>query len=77
MTGPWFSPSTPVSSTSKTDRHDITESGIKHHNPNPTLHIDILLLCIIINETNFILVFVGIVPISLLQYDPNIKVYLT
>ena len=36
-----FSPGTPVSSTNKTDPHDITEiqctveSGIKHHDPNP------------------------------------------
>jgi len=30
----WFSPGTPVSSTNKSDRHDITvERGIKHHNP--------------------------------------------
>ena len=33
--GWWFSPGTPVSSTNKTDRHNITESGIKHHNLNP------------------------------------------
>jgi hypothetical protein len=41
-TGWWFSPGTPVSSTNKTDRHDIIENqiqtciverGIKHHNP--------------------------------------------
>ena len=30
VTGQWFSPGTPVSSTNKIDRHDITESGIKH-----------------------------------------------
>jgi hypothetical protein len=32
----WFSPGIPVSSTNKTDRHDITnivESGVKHHKP--------------------------------------------
>jgi hypothetical protein len=29
---------TSVSSTNKTDRHDITESGVKHHNPNPIRH---------------------------------------
>ena len=28
-TGRWFSPSTPVSSTNKTDRHDITEILLK------------------------------------------------
>ena len=36
----WFSPGTPVSSTNKTDRHDITEiveSGVKHHKPSPTI----------------------------------------
>jgi hypothetical protein len=34
--GRWFSPGIPVSSTNKTDRHDITEIllKIKHHNPN-------------------------------------------
>ena len=26
----WFSPGSPASSTTKTDRHDIAESGIKH-----------------------------------------------
>jgi hypothetical protein len=30
----WFSPGTPVSSTNKTDRHNIVESGIKHHQTN-------------------------------------------
>jgi hypothetical protein len=34
-TGLWFSPGTPVSSTNKTDHHDISEilleSGAKHH----------------------------------------------
>ena len=32
--GRWFSPGTPVSSTNKTDRHDVTEniveSGVNH-----------------------------------------------
>jgi hypothetical protein len=30
-----FSPGNPVSSTNKTDRHDIAVSGVKPHNPNP------------------------------------------
>jgi hypothetical protein len=29
VTGGWFSPGTPVSSTNKTDRHDITEIVLK------------------------------------------------
>ena len=33
--GRWFSLGTLISSTNKTDCHDIVESGIKHHNPNP------------------------------------------
>jgi hypothetical protein len=37
--GRWFSPGTPVSSTNKTDRHDITEIlfkvKLKRHNPDP------------------------------------------
>ena len=34
VTGLWFSP---VPSTNKTDHHDITESGIKHHQTNTIL----------------------------------------
>ena len=34
-TGWWFSPGIPVSSTNKTDHHDI-EIGVKQHNPNQT-----------------------------------------
>jgi hypothetical protein len=29
--GLWFSPDTPASSTTKTDRYDIAESGVKHN----------------------------------------------
>jgi hypothetical protein len=29
VAGQWFSPGTPVSSTNKTDRHDITETLLK------------------------------------------------
>ena len=32
--GQWFSPGTPASSTPKTGRHDIAESGIKHNKSN-------------------------------------------
>jgi hypothetical protein len=32
--GRWFSPGTPASSTTKTGRHDIAESGVKHQNSN-------------------------------------------
>jgi hypothetical protein len=37
-TGQWFSPGPPVSSTNKTDRHDITEIlfKVKHHQPMQT-----------------------------------------
>jgi hypothetical protein len=31
----WFSTGVPVSSTNNTDRHYITENGVKHHKPNP------------------------------------------
>jgi len=37
-TGWWFSPGIPVSTTNKTDCHDITEILLKvnkHHNPSP------------------------------------------
>jgi hypothetical protein len=30
----WFSPGSPVSSTNKTDRQDIVESGVQHHQTN-------------------------------------------
>ena len=33
-TGRWFSPDPLVSTCNKTDRHDITESGVKHHQTN-------------------------------------------
>jgi hypothetical protein len=36
--GRWFSPGTPASSTTKTGRNDIAESGVKHQNSN-TLRI--------------------------------------
>jgi ammonia channel protein AmtB len=32
--GRWFSPGTPASSTTKTGRHDIAESGVKHNKSN-------------------------------------------
>jgi hypothetical protein len=32
--GQWFSPGTPASSTTKTGRHDIAESGVKHRKSN-------------------------------------------
>jgi hypothetical protein len=32
--GQWFSLGTPASSTTKTGRHDIAESGIKHNKSN-------------------------------------------
>jgi hypothetical protein len=35
-TGRWFSPCTPVSSTNKTNPHDIIESSVKHHKTNLT-----------------------------------------
>jgi hypothetical protein len=32
--GRWFSPCTPASSTTKTGRYDISESGVKHQKSN-------------------------------------------
>jgi hypothetical protein len=49
VTGWWFSPGTPVSPTNKTDCHDITnivESGVKHHNPNPRLTLNLICNCV-------------------------------
>ena len=49
--GLWFSPDAPISSTNKTDCHNIAEillkaplSGVKHHNSNPTL-IQLSFIC--------------------------------
>jgi hypothetical protein len=35
----WISPGTPASSISKTGRHDIAESGIKHNKSNQITEI--------------------------------------
>jgi hypothetical protein len=35
--GQWFSLGTPASSTTKTGRHDIAESGIKHQKSQSSL----------------------------------------
>jgi len=44
----WFSPGTPVSTTNKIDRHDITEIllkvTLKHHNPNSIYFLNFLFL---------------------------------
>jgi hypothetical protein len=37
--GQWFSPGTPSSSTTKTGRHDIAESGVKHQKSNQSIKI--------------------------------------
>jgi hypothetical protein len=39
--GRWFSPGTPTSSTTKTGRHDIAESGIKHQKINQSIKINL------------------------------------
>jgi hypothetical protein len=41
----WFSPGTLFSSNNKTDNYiteKIVESGVKHHNPNPTCNIKVV-----------------------------------
>ena len=49
--GWWFSVGIPVSSTNKTDRHDITEtnieSGVKLHNPNHIYYCSVYIQWII------------------------------
>jgi hypothetical protein len=42
--GLWFSPGTPVSSTTKTGRHDITESGVKHYKSIKTINQQTLMI---------------------------------
>ena len=37
--GRWFSPGTPASSTTKTRRHDIAESGVKYNKTNQIKYI--------------------------------------
>jgi hypothetical protein len=52
--GRWFSPGTPASSTTKTGRHDIAESGVKHQKiksnqpmgqNGPNLHLRLQVEC--------------------------------
>jgi hypothetical protein len=35
--GQWFSPGTPASSTTKTGRNEIAESGVKHQKSNQSV----------------------------------------
>ena len=53
--GRWFSPGTPASSTTKTGRHDIAESGIKHNKSNK-----IICFWVETNLCRFLLLFVYI-----------------
>jgi hypothetical protein len=61
--GQWFSPGTPASSTTKTCRHDIAESGVKHNKSNQIktifqiLHNDVIDN---INKFNLATVFASI-----------------
>ena len=68
MTGRWFSPGTPVSSSNKTDRHDITEILLKvalqHHKPKPNLTYNV------IDYQNFLSW-----SIELVKHSPVFKVY--
>jgi len=43
VTGQRFSPGPPVSSTNKTDCHDIVESGVKHHQTNKLILLNQML----------------------------------
>jgi hypothetical protein len=40
----WLSPGTPASSTTKTGRHDIAESGVKHQNSNSNSYLGLNVL---------------------------------
>jgi hypothetical protein len=42
--GRWLSPGTPASSTTKTGRHDIAESGVKHQNLNSNSNVGLNVL---------------------------------
>ena len=53
MTNRWFSLGTPVSSTSKTDRHDITESDVKLYNLFYLRVILFLSFCFIFISVNY------------------------
>jgi hypothetical protein len=65
----WFSTGTPVSSTNKIDRHDITEILLKvpltHHNPNPNR------LC-----RKLLTQFVYILEVQLNVIVPNMIIFL-
>ena len=44
--GRWFSLGTPASSTTKTGRHDIAESGIKHNKSNQPISYHLIVLTV-------------------------------
>jgi hypothetical protein len=46
----WFSPVISVSSTNKTDRQDIIESGVEHHKPQKTIWLSSLLILSILDD---------------------------
>jgi len=64
-TGRWFSPGTPVSSTNKTDLHDITDIFLQvalntiAHNPFEILIKELLLYLLWIINNNFLIQFLG------------------
>ena len=74
--GRWFSPSTPASSTTKTGRHDIAESGVKHQKINQSLLVNwpklLLPICILLmygkktylNNEKYQTVFLPLISIS-------------
>jgi hypothetical protein len=48
VTGQWFSPGTPVSTTNKTDRHDVTEIFLKVAlNTITTVFIEVVLFLVL------------------------------
>ena len=64
--GRWFSPDPPVSSTNKTDRHDITEILLKHHQTNNIFFSYFLLFCLLYDIPRLILL---LPPYIMANYD--------
>ena len=60
---PVVSPGTQFSSTNKTDRHDITEILLKHHNPNPKpFHFHIMLVGFFMDHSWKIFTYLTLFP---------------
>jgi len=85
VVGRWLSLDTPVSSTNKTDLHDITEILLKVALTNITLHFCILIIELIVNNLNAIFLrlflyfseILGYIQVSLINNEDIISSFIS